>query len=1097
MYPFVFCEPKLSESHFSTIRQLGRTMKLTAFLITVACLQVSAHGFTQITLSETNAPLKKVFQQIEKQSGYLFWYNNAVLQQAKPVDIHVQNATLEEALFACFKEQPFTYSIIEKVIVIKEAGSKNQLAIPVVPPLLTVTGHITNEKGEPLAGATITVKGTKNATATNDDGSFSISDVPEDAVLVISSVGYEKMEIGVRGKTSLAIRLRLNVNSLDEMIVVAYGTITRQFNTGSVGKVTAEEIARQPVSNPLAALQGRVPGAFIQTQNGLPGGNVKVQIRGQGSIAAGIDPLYIVDGVPFVSTPLNTISTDFVNINGPVSPLNSINPADIESIEILKDADATAIYGSRAANGVVLITTKKGKEGKTKVNINIYSGASKISHFANYLNLRDYLAIRREAFTNDARTPTTANAPDLLVWDTTKSTDWQKYFFGGTAHVTEAQTSISGGNKNTNFMVGLTYRKEGTILPGNQNYSKLGGHLNLQHVSSNDNFSAFFKLIYTSDINTLIKSGDAVTVSSLPPNYPIYNPDGSLNWTSNNPFGWLRQKSKSETDNIITQALLKYRILKGLEAKLSMGYTKLNMDLLSTYPTSSRNPQLNPVGSAYYGNNHTKTYLLEPQLEYTRTSGKNNVKFLVGATWQKNLTEGFAIEGQNYTNEDLIENIAAAGTIGYKVNRFTEYKYGSLFGRINYIRDQKYLLSVNFRRDGSSKFGPGHQFGNFGSIGAGWIFTNEKAINSALPFLSYGKIRTSYGLTGNDQITPYQYLASYTNSSTPYQGNNTLSPSRIANSEYRWETNRKFEVALEIGALNNKLLATVAYFSNKSGNQLIDYTLPFTSGPFGSYQANLPALIVNSGWELELNSRIISNKQFDWEASWNITIPKNKLLKYPGLENSSYANTYVIGQDLSIVKGFNFTGVDPTTGIAQFEDIDHDGSITAIKDYVIFGKTSPDWYGGFNNNFKFKRLNFSFFVEFVKKYSYSFVGSAYAPGVLTNYLTKSLDRWRSAGDMTDVQKASASTSSPAYAAKFNLAASNAGFINTSYLRIKNISLSYDILSSKTKPLDLQVYLEAQNFFVITPSNIDPETINIINNTVPILKTFVAGLKLIF
>ncbi|GAA4317241.1 TonB-dependent receptor [Compostibacter hankyongensis] len=899
----------------------------------------------------------------------------------------------------------------------------------------------------------------------------------------------------------LEIRLQPALNTLDETVVMAYGTTTRRLNTGSISRITAEEIGKQPVTNVLAALSGRMPGVFVQTTNGLPGGNIKIQVRGRGSIAAGTDPLYIIDGVPVTSTPLNSLASNFQNINGLVSPLNSITPDNIESIEILKDADATAIYGSRGANGVVLITTKKGTSGKTEGHVNVYYGFNKSVRLPQMLGLNDYLQLRKEAYVNDNKEPSPADAPDLLVWDQRHYTDWGRYLLGGTGRVINTEVTLSGGSMNTHFRLGLSYRREGTILPGDQRYDRGSGYFNLDHSSANKKFSVQLSSRYSSDKNNLIKSIDFAGLYGLPPNYPIYNKDGSYNWTLTNPVAWLGQESKSKTENFIANGVFRYTLIKGLDLKTSIGYTKINMDMFSSLPASTQNPAFSPVSSANFGNNYNETYLVEPQIEYRRSVGKSKFSVLLGGTWQKVTTEGYYIFATDYTNEELLESLAAAGTISAKGSSYSEYKYASMFGRINVVNRQKYLLNMTFRRDGSSKFGPGRQFGNFGAVGVGWIFSEEPFFKNRLPFLSFGKLRGSYGITGNDQISNYQYLSSYKNGNV-YQGIATLRPSILANDAFGWETTKKLESALELNFLKDRIALTAAYFYNRSGNQLIAYKIPYISGPFGSYQANFPGVVQNTGWELSLNTENITGQAITWQTSFNITFPHNKLISFPGLAQSSYANTYEVGEDLSIVKGYRFLGIDAGTGVARFQDIDKDGSLTYGLDYVVIGKTSPDIFGGLQNSLSLGSFSIDLFFQFVKQQS-RINPRLYSIASQSNVLQYGLNRWKEPGDITNVQKPTATYGTPAFAAMQNLTNSSAGLIDGSYIRCKNVSLRYLISKPLLKKLHLKqamIYLQMQNIFTLSDpefSGLDPETVNGISASVPQMKSYVLGIQLSF
>lgn len=1062
-------------------------MKLTTLLIVFAILQVSASTFAQkITLSEKSTPLNKVFEKISNQTGFDFIVSTENLKQSKAVTIKVQNEELKSVLDRIFSNQPLTFVIQEKMVVVSKKETKAILiGDERILQQINIIGKVTDTAGLPLPGATITIKRNNKIVLSDANGQFTVAAETGD-MLLISFIGYDLYQYTVQSNSnSVNIVLHKSASKLNEVQVIGYGTTTKRLNTGSIGTVSAKDIETQPVSNPLAAIQGKVSGVLVQTQNGLPGGGIKVQIRGQGSLASGTDPLYIVDGIPFLSSSLTGI-TGVSGANGAISPLSIINPDDIERIDILKDADATAIYGSRAANGVVLITTKKGVKGRSSFAVNLSEGVSRISRLDNpLLNLSQYLQLRREAFANDGEIPDADSAPDLMTWDTTKSTNWQKYFYGGTAHVTNVQASLSGGDEHNQYLLSGNYRKEGTILPGDESYVKGGGYFTFSHQSVNNKFTTTTSVNYNKDHNRTLYFSINSQDFLLPPNFPIYNPDGTYNWDIANPVAALQQRQESNTDYLNINQLLDYKINSSLSFHINAGYNTYRLQQIATLPVLSQNPAFDPLATAYFGDNLSERYILEPQVNYNKTLGNGTLTALVGGTYQYQKNTGTLIEGDGISNPTLLGNLGAASTIVGYTNNYTLYKYVSVFGRVNYNWRQKYLIDLNFRRDGSSRFGPNHQFGNFYAVGGAWIFSEERFIKDLLPFISFGKLRGSFGTTGNDQIADYQYLASY-GTGTTYDNIATLTPNRVANPNYSWETTHKLEAAVEIGVFSDRLLFTGAWYKHTSSNQLIAYKLPVLSG-FATYQANFPATIENTGLELDLNARIIQNGAFKWQSSINLTVPHNQLKSFPNIAGSSYANTYVVGQDLSVYRGLRFLGVNPQTGNAIFADINQDGVISAPGDFVVLGKTSPDLYGGWVNNFTWKGFEGGFAIEFVKR---KYPG--YQPllgGYPQNNPLYVSQRWQQPGDISNVPRASVDLSSSQY--------NNSQLLNADYARLKNASVAYNFprpLAAKIAMKALKIYLNGENIFVLAnKSRFDPE-ISGTSGGMPPLKTFVLGLK---
>jgi TonB-linked SusC/RagA family outer membrane protein len=512
-------------------------------------------------------------------------------------------------------------------------------------------------------------------------------------------------------------------------------------------------------------------------------------------------------------------------------------------------------------------------------------------------------------------------------------------------------------------------------------------------------------------------------------------------------------------------------------------------------PKDAQAPSAYAENSAYFGDMSVESSIIEPQINYVKEVSKGDLTLLLGGTWQNTVNQSSYIKGTNYSNEKLMGTLSGAGSIGSPINHYSDYKYLSVFTRINYNWENKYIINGSFRRDGSSRFGPGNRYGNFGAIGAAWLFSKESFIKNHLAFISYAKLRSSYGITGNDQIADYQYLATYTTGRVPYGDVTTLQPARAANPDYGWETNKKLEAAIELGFLKDKILLTTAWYYNRSSNELVSYPLPTLTG-FPSYQANFPALVGNTGWEFEFKSSNINSGHFNWHTSFNITFSKNKLVSFPGIESSSYAYLYQVGKSLSAKKGYRYIGVNSKTGIAQFKDINHDGMINNA-DRVVIGKTAPDFYGGLNNAFSYKGIDLSFFFQFAKlKNSTPFE----AMTGINSHLNIVLNRWQNPGDITGIQKATSTPGSPASATSFNILFSSADFSDASYIRFKDISLAYRLNPHWLKSIKAEscrIYLEAENLVTWAANShyrLDPETAA---GSVPPLRTYVLGLQVAF
>ncbi len=1076
-------------SNFST--HYLRKLLLLVFLFVSLCAAGQSFSF-----SFQRTPLSTVFSQIEQRSDYQFIYTEELLARSVPVSFTVSNVSIDSVLKLCFKQQPLDYTmegkhiVIRKKIVEKPASQFRELR-----------GKVVNEQGEPVPGITLAIKYTSLMTASDGNGEFIFFNAPMNVILLVSGVGTVSEELAVGNQPYILVTVHAKVAILEETIIRGYYNSSRRLNTGSIDKVTAADIGVQPVSNPIAALEGRVPGLLISQGNGLPGSNFTVRIRGQNSIQSGNSPLYIIDGAPFLNDA--DVLTQRSGINA-ASPFNTLNPEDIESIEILKDADATAIYGSRGANGVVLITTKKGKAGKTKVDVNFYSGWGKVTRTMQYMNTPQFLAMRHEAFKNDGQIPDLSSAYDFLVWDTTRYTDLKKILIGGVAHTDKMQFQISGGSVRTNFSASGNYYRESTVFPGNGADRRGSVHFAISHRSDNNKLSISLVSSYATDINDLIRE-DLTQFVNLSPTIPnLYDSLGHLNWGNGgfsfvNPLSDVYRKYKVITDRLTSNVVLDYEIFRQVKLKLNLGYNQLFANETDKVPIASQDPSFLPTGYSFFGTNQIKSWIAEPQLNYDFKIGKKAIfQSLVGVTWQANSGYQTSISGTGYTNDNLLGSTVGAHDLETR-NSSQIYRYNAVFGRLNFNWDEKYLINLTARRDGSSRFGPGNRFTNFGASGLAWIFSKEKFIASALPGLSFGKLRLSYGITGNDLIGNYNYLDAYSPTQYPYQGVSSLFPAKLFNANYGWEQIQKTDVGMDLAFLGNKLSFTVDWFGNKSKNQIIYYLLPGQTG-FPSVLQNFPGVVKNEGIELQVALNNISLGNFNWSSSFNFSLSKNRLSSFPGLATSSYSTRYVIGKPLNAYIGPEYAGVDTATGVYQFYDINRKLTFSPSQaDYVYIGTTDPKFYGGFQNNITYKNWNLLFLFEYRQQKGIDPITSSYDfAGDMNNQPVNVLDRWQKPGDKAMYERYT-QTFSPAGIAVFRLGQSSAILTDASFIRLKNLSISYSLPSAvlNKKGIEkIRLFLEGQNVLTITKyKGFDPETQS--TRSLPPLRMLVTGVQIVF
>lgn len=1079
-------------------------MKLTFLFLLVAVVGVHATGHSQtVTITGRHLSLKQLFRAIEEQTGYVVFSNREDLENTGSVSFDVHDMPLIPLLEEAFKDRPLQYLIEGKTIVVSRKTTV--AAVTITNSNSTLNGQITGEGGQPVARATIAIKALNKVILADDQGRFTISGAPDTLVIDISAVGYRPVSIRISGRSvnylqqnsrhpyismvssdgaNFIFQLEKSISPLDEVQVIAYGQSSRRTGLGDVTTVKADEIAKNPVNNILLALQGRVPGLQINTSQGnMPGSAPDVKIRGINSIGAGTKPLYILNGIP-----VEPEEAPLTGTFGNISTLLNINPADVESIDVLKDAEATAIYGSRGANGVILITTKKGKAGKTTFNANAYTGVGTVAKRIPYMNVHQYNAMRREAMTNDGKAINASSAPDLFSWDTVHTHNWQDELIGGTAITHDVNAGVSGGNDNTTFVANANYHQDGTVFPGNTGATRKTVRIGFDHHPVYGKIAISGSAAY-GNVNISEMAGSLMGFLSLAPSYPINKPDGSPNFDGPQgyPLAYMKQPYSDNADNFNGNVSIQYTPIPRLHLKLTSGENFTTTDQLLQIPSSAQ--ANNAQAMMQVRNGKATTWIAEPQADYSFFTGRHNFTILAGGTWQQSLTKTVGANGYGFSNDALLGNIAAAQTIN-TYNTQTTYSYNSFFSRLTYNWDQQYLANVSFRRDGSSRFGPGKRFGNFGAASAGWVFTKNATISHLLPFLSFGKLRASYGINGNDQISDYGYLAYYS-AGLPYQGT-TLIPQNLANPDYRWEENRKLEGALDAGLLDDHVVFTAAWFRNRTDNQLIYYVVSTQSG-FGGYTANFPALLQNSGWEFQVNSRNIEHGSFSWTTAFNFSISRNKLLNFPNIKQTSYAQQYFVGYPLTVMQAYQFDGLS-NTGIPVLDDKTKNGSIGSDDRYII-GSNNP-LFGGLTNTFTWRGFDLSFLWEYTHMSGFDNSITASRAGAYgVNSLTQVLNRWQKPGDEAFTRTPKFTTSSATYNARF-FSQSDIFWRNYNIFRLRNLSLTYSVpqrMLRRAHMQQLQIFMHAQNLWVGDQNKyrFDPESGN---GNMPPLRTFTFGIN---
>lgn len=967
----------------------------------------------------------------------------------------------------------------------------------------TISGTVTSS-GKPLSGVVISQEENDQVAMTGNNGTYQIQVSAENTILLFRHPDYTEEKFTLTNQTVVNISLEQKVKGIEEVILNAgYYKVKDKERTGSIAKVSAKDIENQPVTNVLSTVQGRMAGVSITQNSGVPGGGYSIQIRGRNSLRTyanseidGSQPLYIVDGVPVGSGMTATYGANILS-DANLNPLSNISPNDIESIEVLKDADATAIYGSRGANGVVLVTTKRAKKGSLGLSVNTsYALSNSLSNLT-MMNTEQYLGIRRQAYANDGISIYPATAYDINgTWDQNRYTDWFRTLLGNTSVTSNVQLSLSGGRERTSFLVGYGHNEQTTVFAKDFRYKTNTLLGNLSHRSADNRLNFTMSTLFSKLEHNVISLDNTGSALFLAPNAPaLYDSQGNINWQNNtfdNPLAGYNSTYSNNNVQFMNNFTAGYELLKNVQIKLNGGISYQTFDELSLQPSTIYNPSLGigPANSrALQSNKSRLSYTLEPQLNWTFKKGSHQLDVLTGGTYQADLNTQGAIQGYGFTSNAFIENIAAATTKLISDQIKTEYKYTAVFGRLNYQFDRRYIINITGRRDGSSRFGSNRKFANFGAIGAAWLFSNESFMKE-LPWLSFGKLRGSYGSSGTDNIGNYQYNDTFITSTLGYNNVTGLVPSKLFNPNFSWEKTVKLEAALEMGFFRDRLNITASHYRNRSSNQLVGYQLPSVTG-FTSVLANLDATIQNTGWEFEIAGRPFTGA-LKWETSANLSIPKNKLLSFPGLEGSTYANSYAIGQPLNIVKLYHLEGINPQSGQYIFTDYNGDGKISSPDDRQVIKNIGVEFFGGWSNNFSYKNWSLSLLVQFVKQQSRNFNYQMSSPGLMRNLPVEVLNVW-SPDNPNGLYMPYHATASPLHSL-FQM--SDATVSDGSFIRLKNIQLSYRIPLQGKLIKEAKIYFQGQNLYTWTRYfGLDPEFSSL--GFLPPLKTYSFGMQINF
>jgi len=1022
----------------------------------------------KISLKLDNISLKEAFKKIEDQCQYTFVYNDSKINVSKKVTAEFDGADLEEVLNYLLEGEAIRYELKDDKIILTPKPEKVPKKIPVIVDERKVSGTVTDiDDGSPIPGVSIVVKGTLIGGTTDALGYFSL-EIPEgDVVLVFSCIGYETIEVPVVDDY-LNIKLKQSIQELEEMVVVAYGSESKKLLTSSVSAINSDELTIAPVSNIDQALQGKSTGVQVVSNSGTPGSGVTVRVRGVSSINAGSEPLYVVDGIPIITGDYGQIGFSGQTINA----ISDINPNDIESISILKDASATTIYGARASNGVILITTKKGAAQKTKYEFSAYYGMQQVVKMLDMLDAREFMEYKNDASLAAGGLPIYTQEE---IDNNTINTNWLDEVLR-TAPIANYELSATGGTDRTKFYIsGNYFTQEGTLI--GTDYDRLSGRINVDY-KANDWLNIGTNVGLSYSLNNR-KEGDQSLNSPLanaiamPAIYPVYNPDGTFN--DDGPFanpvsiGTLHL-NESYAFRSIASFYTDFRISDNISFHTKLGNDYFNLrEHTFDPPTTRQGGKYNGLGIESSAN--VMNVVNNNVLKYSNEINDiHHINALVGYSFEKYQRRSTYLRGQDFPNENFQYIISAASISEGSVSAL-DRALNSYFAEVKYDFDYKYLITLSGRYDGSSKFGENHKYGFFPAVSAAWRVSMEDFFNVSV--INDLKIRASYGLTGNDGIPDFSSLNLYSSGSN-YLSNPGIYPSQLPNPDLKWETTAQLDIGFNASLFKNKISVTFDYYNKRTKDLLLFRPVPPSSG-FSSIMSNIGEM-KNNGVELSVSADILKG-DFSWVLTTNLSHNKNEVTKLyndqPIDQIGRGENSVRVGHPIGVFYNYESLGVNPSTGDLVFKDIDGDGEITE-EDRTVIGDPNPDLFGGFTNEFSYKNLSLFVFFQFsygndifngTRRYIEAMKGQ-------DNQLRVIIDRWRQPGDVTDIPRATNADPNN------NDRASSRFIEDGSYMRLKSLRLSYNFgrkILDKMKFDRLELYIQAQNLLTFTNySGMDPE-----------------------
>ena len=1096
-------EKKYRFKHYKKLR----IMKLSFILCFLCMLQAYATSYSQtatISLSMNNVKIEKVLDKIEEQSEFVFLYNQELVDLTKNISIDVSDKNISEVLNILFGAENIDFTVQDRQIILSPTGMTGASKLS---PLqqITITGTVIDSEGLPLPGVGVLIKGTSQGTATNANGTYSLSVQNENAILVFSYIGFISQETTVGSRRTVNITLIEDVQQMEEVVVIGYGTVARKDVTTAVSVVSTKDLDERPITDAVQAIQGKAAGVHVYMPSGTPGAEMVIRVRGTTSMTGSNEPLYVVDGVP-------------------VSNISFLSPQDIASMQVLKDASSAAIYGSRAANGVVLITTRQAGDG-AKVRASMQYGMTNLSNRIEPLNAMQYKELIEEL--DPVRAASVSNI-DVTDWynETYTTGNTQNYQLQVSDGNQKLRYFVSGGYTDEKGIIRTTYSKRynfrANLESQVRSWLKFGANLNYSERKSNG--------ITTGQ--PAGRGGLVLSTICLPTSIPVKNEEG---YYTKGFYGEVMTNVAEALDNnkyrndrsgrLIATGNSTITFMPGLD--LNTMFTMDRINRINTNFTPPRHASdRDEWGSASDERAQTTVFTFDNVLTYKKIFGNHNIEAMAGSSWTESTLTYSSITGTHFRDlwdEDRlnytgIQTLNVANQIGLNgaTSNGSQWAIMSYFGRLSYNFNSKYLFTANIRSDGSSRLHPDHRWGYFPSVSAAWRISSEEFMKD-FTWLDDMKIRANWGKTGNQSgINDYAYLQRYgaTRQEWWVTGREnslvSISQSNIRNSQLTWETTTQTGVGLDLMLLNNRLSVTADLYYKYTTDMLLNVSLPSGAAAASSIVRN-EGEMSNRGWEFSINSRNFTGDGFQWNTEFNISGNKNKLEKlelqqvyHEGATEGVFYEINIVrntpGRALSGFYGYISDGVDPQTGDMIYRDLNGDGKRTAT-DKTYIGDPNPTFIFGLTNTFTYKGFNLSIFLQGSVGNDIFNISKTELVGMFDcrNQSTDVLRRWRAPGDVTDIPRA-----------KWDIHPSTYFIEDGSYLRVKDVTLSYNFKGAFLNKLGvsrLQPYFTGRNLLTLTNySGMDPEVNQqggrgaiqgIDYATYPHYKQFVFGINLEF